>query len=134
MFYDQFVKLCEAKGTSPSRAAIEAGLSKSTISKWKTTPDAEPSGTALKKLSEYFSLSVAEVLGEKPKQKEKPAANDGSGLSVEERVEQILEGMANDRSGALMLDGKPASPEAIDALRQAIKMGVEYARKINKEK
>ena len=62
MFYDKFVKICNARGISPSRAAIEAGLSKSTVTKWKTTPSAEPTGSALRKLSEYFGISISELL------------------------------------------------------------------------
>ena len=64
VFYDKFVKICKMRGVSPSRAAIEAGLSKSTVTKWKTTPDAEPTGAAIKKLTEYFGISVAELMGE----------------------------------------------------------------------
>lgn len=64
MFYDRFVQICESRGVSPSRAAIEAGLSKSTVTKWKTTPDAEPTGAALKKIAEYFKVTISELLGE----------------------------------------------------------------------
>lgn len=64
VFYDRFVQICADRGVSPSRAAIEAGLSKSTVTKWKTTPDAKPTGAALKKLSDYFGISIAELLDE----------------------------------------------------------------------
>lgn len=64
MFYDKFVQICKSRGISPSRAAIEAGLSKSTVTKWKTTPDAEPTGAALKKITEYFGITIAELLSE----------------------------------------------------------------------
>ena len=64
MFYDRFVTICTERDISPSRAAIEAGLSKSTVSKWKNTPDAEPTGAAIKKLTQYFNMSVAELMGE----------------------------------------------------------------------
>lgn len=67
MFYDKFVQVCKAHGISPSRAAIEAGLSKSTVTKWKTTPDAEPTGAAIKKLTEYFGITIAELMGETEK-------------------------------------------------------------------
>lgn len=68
MFYDNLVQICKARGITPSRAAIEAGLSKSTVTKWKTTPDSKPTGAAIKKLSEYFGISVAELLGETEKE------------------------------------------------------------------
>lgn len=64
VFYDRFVQICSERNISPSKAAVEAGLSKSTVTKWKTTPTAEPTGTALKKLSEYFGISISEFLGE----------------------------------------------------------------------
>lgn len=64
MFYDRFVQLCADRKVSPSRAAIEAGLSKSTVTKWKNNPDSEPTGSAIKKLSEYFCITRAELLGE----------------------------------------------------------------------
>ena len=67
MFYDKFVQICASRGVSPSRAAIEAGLSKSTVSKWKSAPNAEPTGAAIKKLTEYFGISVSELLAEENK-------------------------------------------------------------------
>lgn len=67
MFYDKFVKICNSRGISPSKAAIEAGLSKSTVTKWKSTPDAEPTGAAIKKITEYFGITIAELMGETEK-------------------------------------------------------------------
>lgn len=82
MFYDRFIQLCAERGISPSRAAIEAGLSKSTVSKWKSSPSAEPTGTAIKKLTEYFGISVAELMGEAPVPDEKkPLVNNDEGLT-----------------------------------------------------
>lgn len=39
-----------------------------------------------------------------------------------------------EHSGDLMFDGDPASPEAVDSIRNAMAMALEYAKKINKEK
>ena len=38
------------------------------------------------------------------------------------------------RSGNLMFDGDPATPEAMESLRNAMEMGLIYAKKINKDK
>ena len=73
MFYDKFVQVCKTRGISPCRAATEAGLSKSTVTKWKTTPDAEPTGAAIKKITEYFDITIAELMGEE--NKKAPTAN-----------------------------------------------------------
>ena len=78
MFYDKFVQICKSRGISPSRAATEAGLSKSTVTKWKTTPDAEPTGAAIKKITEYFGISIAELMGENTKA---PAENGKRSVS-----------------------------------------------------
>lgn len=72
MFYDKYAQICKRKGISMSAAAIEAGLSKSLVTKWKTNKVEVPSPDVLKKLSAYFGMPVSELLGEK---KEQPTAN-----------------------------------------------------------
>lgn len=76
MFYDRFVQICSDRGVSPSRAATEAGLSKSTVTKWKNTPDSKPTGAALKKLSDYFDISISELLDEENKKAPTPTEKD----------------------------------------------------------
>ena len=64
MFYDRFAALCKSRGVSPSRAAEDAGLSKSTVTKWKKDPSTKPSGNVIDKLCRYFGVSVSELLGD----------------------------------------------------------------------
>ena len=64
MFYDRFVQLCNQKGISPSRAAIEAGISKSLVTKWKTNGCKDPSPEVLRKLSAYFHINISDLLAE----------------------------------------------------------------------
>lgn len=64
-FYERYCALCRSRGVSPSRAAVDAGLSKSAVSKWKREPDATPSGTVLNKLSTYFGIPAGDLLAEK---------------------------------------------------------------------
>lgn len=64
MFYDKYAQLCKQRGISRSAAAVEAGLSKSLVTKWKTNKVEVPSPDVLKKLSVYFNLPVSELLGE----------------------------------------------------------------------
>lgn len=63
MFYDTFVFLCKQKGLSPSRAAIEANISKSLVTKWKTNGTEVPSPDVLKKLSSFFGVTPDYLLG-----------------------------------------------------------------------
>lgn len=62
MFYERFIALCAQRGESPSRAALNAGISKAVVSKWKQNPDAFPSGPVAKKLAEYFGISIPDLL------------------------------------------------------------------------
>lgn len=64
MFYDRFAYLCKQKGISVSRGAVEAGISKSLVTKWKTNNVEVPSPDVLSKLSRYFNLTISELLGE----------------------------------------------------------------------
>lgn len=84
MFYDKFVQVCKARGISPSRAAVEAGLSKSTVTKWKTTPNAEPTGAAIKKITEYFGITIAELMGETEKAPTENGERSGSNDILDE--------------------------------------------------
>lgn len=68
MFYDRFCALCAQRGESPSRAALNAGISKAVVSKWKQNPAAFPSGPVVEKLTNYFGISVTELLQEEPGQ------------------------------------------------------------------
>lgn len=47
-----------------SRAATEAGISKSLVTKWKTNSVEIPSPEVLNKLSRYFNMPISELLGE----------------------------------------------------------------------
>ncbi|MFU0831564.1 MAG: HTH cro/C1-type domain-containing protein [Oscillospiraceae bacterium] len=61
MFYDQYVKLCSKKGITPSRAAIENGISKTSVTRWKN--GAIPNAAILEKLAKYFGVSTDYLLG-----------------------------------------------------------------------
>ena len=63
MFYDTFTFLCKKKGLSPSKAAIDAKISKSLVTKWKTNGTEVPSPEVLKKLSVFFGVTPDYLLG-----------------------------------------------------------------------
>lgn len=64
VFYDRYIALCKEKGVSPSYAAVEAGISKSLITKWKKNTSIIPSPEVLQKLAAYFNITVAVLLDE----------------------------------------------------------------------
>ena len=84
VFYDKYAQICKRKGISMSAAALEAGLSKSLVTKWKVNKVEVPSPDVLKKLSAYFGMPVSELLGEE--QKEKPTIPEDDGLSEKRKA------------------------------------------------
>lgn len=95
-FYENYLKLCEKAGKTPSAAALEMGLSKPTVNRWKKGGGATDS-TALK-VASYFGVTVEELTGEEPK--EKPTPGEGSGLDA--RFDALLSQMTDaDRADLL---------------------------------
>lgn len=66
MFYDRFRQLCERKGITCNKAALEIGLSNATPTKWKKT-GATPVGETLDKIAAYFGVSTDYLLGKEEK-------------------------------------------------------------------
>ena len=103
-----------------SAAALEAGLSKSLVTKWKSNKVEVPSPDVLKKLSTYFNIPVSELLGEE-EQKEKPTVKD-DGLS--EDLKEIID----------YIKKRPILKEAILSIKELpeekIQMLLQVARSI----
>ena len=62
MFFNTFLALCEKKNISPTRVALDIGLSKAAVTIWKQT-ESTPNGDVLCKLADYFGCSVDYLLG-----------------------------------------------------------------------
>lgn len=67
MFFDVFKKLCEEKGLTPTRASVEIGFSKGSVSYWRKKhsegADAKPDTYTAQKIADYFGVSVDYLLG-----------------------------------------------------------------------
>ena len=90
MFYDKFMYLCARKNVSPSKAAIDAGISKSLVTKWKTNRTQVPSADILQKLSAYFSIPVSVLLSEEEKKEEPTAQYDRLSQEKQELIDFIM--------------------------------------------
>lgn len=77
-FYDKYCTLCREKNVSPSRAAIEMGMDKSTVSVWKGKSmrgeDSTPSTDTVNKMVSYFGITADFILN---CEKEKPVTENG---------------------------------------------------------
>lgn len=55
-FYQMYLGLCNAKGLTPSKAALNMGISKTSVSRWKKGYN--PTDINLQKVADYFGVTV----------------------------------------------------------------------------
>lgn len=60
MFYQNLIRLCTERGTTPTEVCHSIGLAGSAATKWKS--GAIPRDTTLKKIANYFGVSVDDLL------------------------------------------------------------------------
>ena len=73
MFYHQYKLLCEKKKSSPSRIALENGVSKTSVNRWKN--GSIPNAEILSKLANYFNVSTDYLLGNETPQSKQDEVN-----------------------------------------------------------
>lgn len=64
MFYDEYVKLCNQIGRSPSAVAESLGFQKSAVTRWKQ--GSTPTDNNKRKIAEYFGIPVSTFLTPTP--------------------------------------------------------------------
>ena len=77
-------------------------------------------------LANYFDISKADLV------EERSSLATRDNRDIEKILDQTREQLMSQEG--LMFDGKPASPEAIDSILSAMQIGMEIAKKKNKEK
>lgn len=105
-------------------------LSSSTVSNWCTGLKL-PRMDKVQKLADYFRINKSDLIEEKDDSKEPElTARDEKDIAkiLEQTKEQLLS------QEGLMFNGDPASPEAINSILDAMQIGMEMAKKKNKEK
>ena len=132
IMYEIFSKLLQENGVTPYKVSKETGVSQSTLSDWKrgvSTPKIDK----LQRIADYFGVSVEYLQTGKNRTVKK--ITDKSSLT--NRDTKQIEAILNDteallKQDGLMFDGDPASPEAIDSILSAMRIGM--AKQKNKEK
>lgn len=119
---DRIRALANQRDMSLPQLEVELGLGNGTISRWRSS---SPNTDKLQKIADYFNVSMDYLLGR--------------GITLNKRDQQdINEILASTeqllKQDGLMFDGDPASPEAIESILSAMQIGMEMAKKKNKEK
>ena len=87
-FYNKLIELCEKNHVKPSVVAEAVGLTKSSATYWKR--GAEPKGDTLRKIAEYFGVSVDYLLGETDEKKSASTESvDTEGLEVLKQIREL---------------------------------------------
>lgn len=96
MFWQRFTELCTAQNKFPNNVASELGFSSAASTHWKQ--GSIPRATALKKIADYFGVTVEYLKGETDIKN--PAADDGSGM--EKELLRLFGMVSDERKGEVM--------------------------------
>ena len=128
MFYDNYVRLCNSVNKSPSAVAMEIGIAKPTVSRWKT--GSKPNHATALKVADYFGVPVSELTGEKEKA---PTLTKKDERDIERRLSAMIEDL-NGPIDSLMFDGEPIDEETRQLLEVSLRNQLEISKRIAKQK
>lgn len=111
-FWDNFVKLCNENGKKPNPVAKELGISSGSVTGWKN--GVLPRDTAVRKIADYFGVSVDYLLG-KTDQKEKPL------IDADEELTECVETLKSRPDLRVFISyAQDADPSAIELLSSVV--------------
>lgn len=130
--YKNFEELCASRGVTPYRVCKDTNITTATISNWKAGRYV-PKADKMQKIADYFDVSIEYLMTGKEDTEIKKASLTAKDQRDIEKILNQTRALLMNQEG-LMFDGDPASPEAIDSILTAMQVGVEMAKKKNKEK
>ena len=128
--YEIFEKLLKEHGVTAYRVAKETGVTTATLTSWKQGKYTHKP-EKMQKIADYFGVSITYLMTGKEETEKEPKLKPKDQKDIKEilaNTEQLL------KQDGLMFDGDPASPEAIESILSAMQIGMEMAKKKNKEK
>lgn len=147
-FFDRFSELCKENGETPNSLGRKLGIPSGSITAWKK--GTIPRMKTLDLLARHFHVSVDYLIGNVNEpffyldndriireinsyedDEKAPALTEKDQRDVAREVDRIMDDLAD--SGDLMFDGVPMSDEARAAMAAAMRIGLEEARRRNKE-
>ena len=123
-----FVQMVESelkrRGIPKEQFYKESGISSATMSQWRKRIYS-PSSAAIKKIEEYLGIVFS------IEHKDAPTLTEKDRRDIARDLEDMMAHLES--SGDLMFDGDPMSDEARESIRAAMKLGLEAAKRKNKE-
>lgn len=129
--YEQIRDIAKSKGYSVNKLEKELGFARSSINKFNKN---KPSVEKLQQIADLLEVSLDYLLSNTDETiKEKaPTLTARDERDIEKILNNTREQLLSQEG--LMFGGDPASPEAIDSILSAMQIGMEMAKKKNKEK
>lgn len=127
--YENILALCQERGIKGGKMCTDIGMSKGILTDLKMGRQTGISAVNAQKIASYFGVSVGYLLGEENKKTPTLTAKDERDIARD--VERIMGNLED--SGDLMFDGIPMSDEAKAAMAAAMRIGLEEAKRRNKE-
>lgn len=128
--YSVFEQLLQKYNITPYKVAKEAGVTQTALSNWKSGRST-PTTKTLQKIADYFGVTIDYLMTGKEDSEKEPQLKPKDKKDIREILASTEELLKQD---GLMFDGDPASPEAVDSILSAMQIGMEMAKKKNKEK
>ncbi len=128
--YEIFEQLCQSRNLTPYKVSKLANVTQTALSNWKTGKST-PSAKTLQKLADFFNVSIDYLMTGNNSNSETSGLTKRDTKEITEMLNNMEDLLKQD---GLMFDGDPASPEAIDSILSAMKIGMELAKQKNKEK
>lgn len=128
--YEIFEKLLKEYGVTAYQVAKATGISTASFTGWKQGKW-NFKQDKLQKIADYFGVSIDYLMTGKEESQKEPQLKPKDEKDIKNilaNTEQLL------KQEGLMFDGNPASPEAIESILSAMQIGMEMAKKKNKEK
>lgn len=95
-FYENYVKLCNSVGKSPSAVAVELKFGKPSVTRWKS--GTEPRDATLQKIADYFGVTVEYLKSEETK---KDPATNGEVSPEKRELLDLIDSLSDDQCSKL---------------------------------
>ena len=128
--YERIRDIAKSRGYSINRLEKELGFARSSINKFNKNI---PSVDKLQQIADLLDVSLDDLMtGETSSDKKETTLTRRDERDIEKILDQTRDQLLSQEG--LMFDGQPATPEAIDSILSAMQVGMELAKKKNKEK
>lgn len=125
---DNITRQMELNNRTQLELAEYMNVSQATVSNWCKGVKM-PRMSKIDMICKFFDINRSDLMNDSSSQ---PELNKRDTKQIEEILQQTKDKLTSQEG--LMFDDDPASPEAIDSILNAMEIGMEMAKKKNKEK